>query len=59
MATKKDIEAFGMVLAEVVLRASGYEPSTQVCNEFAGRIMAEARQAGDEIQVFTVRSTGG
>jgi len=51
MATKEDVEIFGMVLSEAVFRLTGFGPSKQVSNEFAQRILAEAKMVGYDINL--------
>ena len=47
MATKDQVENFGVVLGDLVEKRVLFRPSVALCNEFAMKILAEARQAGE------------
>jgi hypothetical protein len=59
MPDKEEVQFFGLALSEMVFRMTSFRPPLQVCDEFASRIMAEARQRGCELKNLTVRSTDG
>jgi hypothetical protein len=59
MPSKNQIEALGHVINELVYRATSYDASKQICEEFAAKLFAESRQKGEEIVVLTVRGTDG
>jgi hypothetical protein len=56
MATRAEVQALGIVLSDAVLNTTGFQPSTQTCNEFAMKILAEAKVAREEI-VFRIGDT--
>lgn len=49
MPTKDEIAIVGMVVSEMMFRWSGFGPSRQLCDEFASKVMAEAKQGGFDV----------
>lgn len=47
MATKDQVANFGVVLGDLVQQRTTFRPSVTLCNEFAMKVLAEARQAGE------------
>lgn len=46
--------ALAMIISEASSRLTGYKPSKALCDEFADRVLQEARDNGHEIQFQTV-----
>lgn len=54
METPEPRVVLGMILSEGCKRVTGFTPSKEVCDEFAARVLEEARDSGHEIQFQSV-----
>lgn len=50
METPEPKVVLGIILSEGCKRVTGFTPSKELCNEFADRVLQQARESGHEIQ---------